>query len=187
MTYRASRRAFYFASAGALTLVACLSWSDRASAQDVSRETRASTVEEIVVTARRVEENLQEIPVSVTALSSESLARAGASNVSDIQMSVPNLSLGVTASRGPANQGTGGVAMRGQVGGNGGITNESAVGFHQDGAYLARTDDIYFELPDVQRVEVLRGPQGTLFGRNTTAGAINIITNDPTRGCPEEC
>jgi len=134
-------------------------------------------IQDIVVTARRTEESLQTTPIAVTALSPEALATAKVENVVDLQRTAPGLVMG----RGSA--GTDGmvfVAIRGQGNLQPILANDPAVATYIDGVYIPRPSTGMTDLQDIQRLEVLRGPQGTLFGRNTTGGAINIITNDPT-------
>lgn len=137
-----------------------------------------STVDEIVVTARRKSENLQRTPVAVTAISSAKLEQAQIRDVGDIQRLAPSLSIA---------QGGGSpvtsfafVAIRGQSNLNGTTASDPAVGIYLDGVYVARPAGSLFDLVDMERVEVLRGPQGTLFGRATTGGALNFITKKPT-------
>jgi iron complex outermembrane recepter protein len=133
-------------------------------------------IEEITVTAQKREENIQEIPISVTAVTGAALEAKGVVNVSDLVQSVPNLRI---------NEANGGnssfvIAMRGTANGDGSLSQSPTVGLHVDGVYIAKIQGANMDLEDLDRVEVLRGPQGTLFGRNTTGGAINLITKKPT-------
>jgi iron complex outermembrane recepter protein len=154
---------------GALALLAALS----AQAADESN----SGLQEVTVTAQRVASDLQTTPISMTALSGEFLQKFDLPRVTSLDMVTPNLSF---------NTGTGGSS--GQVGafirGVGQfdflLTTHPAVGMYVDGVYLARTFGTNLELNDIQQVEVLRGPQGTLFGKNNIGGAINITTLTPT-------
>ncbi|RSV43255.1 TonB-dependent receptor [Sphingomonas sp. ABOLE] len=135
---------------------------------------------DIVVTARRREERIQEVPVALSVLSGATLAEAGAFNVSRIQQSQPALQFYSSNPRNTA------INIRG-LGAPFGLTNdgiEQGVGFYVDGVYIGRVGASTFDFVDVERVEVLRGPQGTLYGKNTTAGAINITTRKP-RFTPE--
>ena len=139
--------------------------------------TEAEGIGDIVVTARRVEENLQTTPVAVTAIGERALVEAQVEDVSDLQRTAP----GLVISKGTA--GTSGfalVSIRGQGNLQPILANDPAVATYIDGVYIARPSTGLTDLQDIQRVEVLRGPQGTLFGRNTTGGAVNIISNDPT-------
>lgn len=146
-------------------------------AQDAQEGPADEAFGDIIVTARKTEESLQRTPVAVTAVTSETLVAAGVRNVVDLQQTAP----GLTVARGSA--GTAGiafVAIRGQGNLQPILSNDPAVATYIDGVYIPRPTTAQSDLGDLQRVEVLRGPQGTLFGRNTTGGAINILTKDPT-------
>ncbi len=131
-------------------------------------------LEEIVVTAQRVESSLQETPVSITQFSSEALKERGISSLLEISAFTPNLQVG-SRSGSAGNQG--GYAIRG-VGVN--ATGSSpSVGLYIDDVYFPSGSGNLLSLFDVARVEVLRGPQGTLFGRNTIGGAIQYFTVKP--------
>jgi iron complex outermembrane recepter protein len=128
---------------------------------------------DIVVTARKRVEVLQDVPVAITALSSEDLASNNVVTAEDVQRVAPGVS--ISGSAGPS--GTL-ISVRG-------ISNRETTGFAQttaiylDGVYMPRPESAFFSLDDVERIEVLRGPQGTLYGRNSTAGLINILTRAP--------
>ncbi len=131
-------------------------------------------VEEIVVTARKRTESLENIPVAVTALSTADLDAAQVTDLADIEQFVPNLRF----RRGRTGI-DGSVYIRG-VGTQGDdVFIDQAVGIYVDGVYLARSGGAVLDLLDFEQVEVLRGPQGTLFGKNTVGGAINITTVKP--------
>jgi iron complex outermembrane receptor protein len=132
-------------------------------------------IEEIVVTATRREESLQDVPIAVTAISGAQLERAGVADLRDLKTVSAsfNMSASQTESQG-SNLRLRGV---GTTGNNIGL--ESAVGVFLDGVYLSRPGVALGDLVDVEQIEVLRGPQGTLFGRNTSAGALNILTRKP--------
>lgn len=134
-----------------------------------------SRLEEIVVTAMRREESLQSVPIAVTALSSVELRRLQATDLSRLQYFAPTLVVWPVI----ANSLTATISMRGLIEPDLLPTNDPAVGTYLDGVYIARMTGGNLELVDMQRVEVLRGPQGTLFGRNTIGGAINLIPNRP--------
>ena len=129
----------------------------------------------IIVTATRRAENVQDIPLAVTAVSPVQLERQGVDDVSEITQVSPSFSTS------NAQIASGSVVLR--IRGVGTTSNnigfESAVGIFIDGAYQSRPGVALSEFVDIERVEVLRGPQGTLFGRNTSAGALNITTNRP--------
>src|SRR5687768_1208827 len=131
---------------------------------------------EIIVTARRYEESLQKAPVSVISLSSGDLEDRSVTNLRDLQNFVPNLTLASSQNVGEA---AGNAFIRGIGQEDFIIGAEPGVGFYLDGVYYATTRGTLINLNDVARVEVLRGPQGTLFGRNTIGGAINLFTIRP--------
>lgn len=135
------------------------------------------TLEEIVVTARKVEESMQSTPVAVSAMTGEDMKVAQIRDVKDVQRAVPNLSI---STKSPASGAMTFIAIRGQSGLAGTLTADPAIGVYMDGVYVARHGASLADLVDVRQVEVLRGPQGTLFGRNTTGGALNITSNAPS-------
>jgi iron complex outermembrane recepter protein len=134
-------------------------------------------LEEITVTAQRVAENLQTVPVAITAVSGDFIQKFDLQRVTALDSIAPNLTF---------NAGTGGSSsqvsafMRGVGQFDFLLTTDPAVGVYVDGVYLARTFGTNLELNDIERVEVLRGPQGTLFGKNNIGGAINVTTFTPT-------
>ena len=134
-------------------------------------------IEEIVVTARKTEESLQRTPVAVTALNEQMLINAQVTEIADLRRTAPNLSIlpGGTGSSALVF-----IAIRGAAQVSPGGAADTSVGTYIDGVYFARSTGGNLDMFDVAQVEVLRGPQGTLFGRNTTGGALNIRTNDPT-------
>lgn len=129
----------------------------------------------IIVSATRRANNVQDVPIAVTAISAEQLDRAGVVDVTTLDSVVPSFNLNASGTT------TGGITLRirgiGTTGNNAGL--ESAVGVFLDGVYLSRPGVALGDLIDIERVEVLRGPQGTLFGRNTSAGALDIRTKKP--------
>lgn len=132
-------------------------------------------IEEIVVTAQKREQKLLDVPIAVTAIGSQELVRSGATDLRDLQALTP--SLNITTNNNDAT--TAAIRIRGigTTGNNPGF--EGAVGTFVDGIYRSRSGVALTELYDLKRVEVLRGPQGTLFGKNTSVGALNVITNEP--------
>ena len=139
------------------------------------------TLEELIVTARRVEEGLQDAAISVTAISALELENRGALDVIDVADVAPNVSLksdGNTSGFAAAPR----VSIRGVGQSDFVINTDPAVGIYADGVYLGRSLGSVLDLVDVERVEALRGPQGTLFGRNSIGGAINVIAKKPVIG-----
>lgn len=144
-----------------------------------SRSTSASetsALQDILVTAQRRSETLQRTAISISAITAEELSAASIGSVADLNGAVPGLVVGGKAGLGGSFQ----VSIRGISGQGSPLGIENPVGVYLDGVYLPRTEAAFFGLADVERIEVLRGPQGTLYGRNTTAGAINIITKKPS-------
>lgn len=135
-------------------------------------------IEEIIVSSRRVEEGLQSAPIAVTALSGAELENRGAIDIVDFADVAPNVSLktdGAVSGFAAAPR----TSIRGIGQADFVINTDPAVGLYVDGVYLGRSIGSMLDLVDVDRVEALRGPQGTLFGRNSTGGAINIISAKP--------
>ncbi len=152
-----------------------LSSAPAAWAQDASAEEEASTLDMITVTAQKREEALQDVPVVVTALSEQLLEDNGVRDIKDLQGLVPGLT--VTSTQSEA-QTTARIRGVGTVGDNAGL--ESSVGVVIDGVYRPRNGVGFGDLGELERIEVLKGPQGTLFGKNTSAGVINVITKRPS-------
>jgi iron complex outermembrane receptor protein len=141
-------------------------------AADLTRK-RAEQVEEIVVHARRREELLEDTPVAVTVLSDELLQAANVTRLDEIQNLVPNLTIFRTLTGQTAS-----VVLRG-VGNFPFVYFDQGVGIYVDGVFLSRNNGSVLDVIDTQQIEVLRGPQGTLFGKNTVGGAIVITTVQP--------
>ncbi len=144
-------------------------------AAEQALETKAGDVDEVTVTARRREEAAQDVPIPMSVLRGEYLDDSGAFNVNRVKELVPTVQL---YSSNPRNTS---VNIRG-LGTTFGLTNDgidSGVGFYVDGVYYARPASTTLDFIDVEQLEVLRGPRGTLFGKNTTAGAIVVTTRKP--------
>lgn len=149
-----------------------------AHAQDTAAEDNQVGLNEIIVTAQKRSENAQDVPIAITAFSGETIKERGISDVSALGNSTPS----VTLDAGTPFAGSGaalGASIRGIGQNDFSIAVDPGVGIYLDGVYLARTVGANVTLPDVERVEILKGPQGTLFGRNTIGGAINIVTHEP--------
>jgi len=132
-------------------------------------------LEDIVVTSQRVESVLQETSIAVSAFDENEMSRRQTFNVVDVVTNVPNLVGNNNIGQGTATT----VFLRGVGTTESIVTVDTAMGFYLDDVYIARQGVNNYSLFDVERVEVLRGPQGTLYGRNTSAGAMNIITRSP--------
>lgn len=139
------------------------------SAQDTT------AVEDIIVTARRTEESAQKTPLALTAFSGQSLERAGAQQVTDLQGAVPNLNL--VQGRGSSNSTN--IYIRGVGQPDSLQTFDPAVGVYVDDVYYSRIRGTQFDLLDLERIEILRGPQGTLYGKNTIGGAMKLVSRRP--------
>ncbi|SNS06218.1 iron complex outermembrane recepter protein [Sphingomonas laterariae] len=153
-------------------------WCGTALAQDGSvaaAETSAGGLEEIVVTAQKRAENLQDTPLAVSALTSQTLEARRISDISGITAAAPNLTTTIT----PSSTANIAVHIRGIGESDPVLTVDSPVSVYLDGVVIGRSAGAIFDLVDLERVEVLRGPQGTLYGRNTTGGAVNFITAKP--------
>jgi iron complex outermembrane recepter protein len=138
--------------------------------------TPARLTEAVVVTARRVEETVQQVPIPVSVVAGNLMADAGAFNVNRLKEMIPTVQFYSTNPRNSS------INIRG-LGAPFGLTNdgiEPGVGLYIDGVFYSRPASATLDFLDVQRVEVLRGPQGALFGKNTTAGALNVTTRRPT-------
>lgn len=139
-----------------------------------SEEREASRVEEVVVTAQRREEAIMDVPMAISALSDVVLDRSDILDISDLQAYVPGLSAE------PFAGGGGTLFLRGIGVAVGGVGVDPNVALYRDGVHVPRHAIAFQNFADVKRVEVLRGPQGTLYGRNSTGGAIRVITRDAT-------
>ena len=170
------------ASLAALSVaLAAPAWAQDSAAQPAAAAPQRAAADEgritdIVVTARRQEESLQSTPVSVSALSAQTLDQLNFKSVDKLSQLVPNVSIteasGSITGTQPFIRGIGSQEPL--------LTVDSPVGVYLDGVYLGRQAANNFDLVDPERIEVLRGPQGTLYGRNTTGGAINIISKKPS-------
>jgi len=153
--------------------LAGLAISTQAMAQDTAEETYG--VSDIIVTAQKREQSMQDVPVAITALSAETLQANRIESVQDLSSAAPNLTVRAVA----GSIGAPTYTLRGSLtyGTNSG--QDRTIGIYQDGVYIGFGRGAATDFPALERLEVLRGPQGTLFGRNSTAGAISIITQDP--------
>ena len=133
-------------------------------------------LEEVVVTAQKKEENLQDTPIAITAITASTIDDLDIANVVDLAGMSPNVHIINT----PSNNTAATIAIRGGSTTNPAITWEPTVGMYLDGVYLGKGQGSIFDVVDLERVEILRGPQGTLYGRNTLGGAINLISKKPS-------
>lgn len=140
--------------------------------EPLAEPVRQGGLDSIVVTAQKRETNLQKTAMSVSALSGDNLLDRQITDISGLALAVPNVNFGQTT-------GNARIAVRGIGFDNISVGNEGRVAYHVDGVYISRPAGALGNMFDIERVEVLRGPQGTLYGRNATAGAVNIITRAP--------
>src|SRR6218665_2348711 len=150
--------------------------ADAASAAAASAEEPQSRGDVIIVAARRRQETAQEVPLAISVIRGDSIEATGNFNVVKLQQLAPTLQVYTSNPRNTS------VNIRG-LGVPFGLTSdgfEQGVGIYVDDVYNSRVAAAVFDFLDVNQVEVLRGPQGTLYGKNTTAGAINVTTNQPT-------
>ncbi len=141
----------------------------------VASAAKAQQLEEIIVTAERRELNLQDTPISVMSFEGEALELRGVDDMFELASIAPNLD--IKGARGVGNTSPT-FQIRG-ISGGGGATGERSVGFYIDNVFMPRTTGPVMRVLDVERIEVLRGPQGTLFGRNSTGGAIRVFSRQP--------
>src|SRR5207253_6576290 len=153
---------------------------EAAAVQDQARERQPVDTGDIVITATRRNEALSDVPMAVSAVTAQTLRNTGATDIRQLNQVAPSLLVSSTSSE--AGAGVARIRGIGTVGDNPGL--ESSVGIFIDGVYRSRAGVGLTELGPLDRIEVLRGPQGTLFGRNTSAGLISIITAKP-RFTPE--
>jgi len=144
-------------------------------AQDTAAQDTGG-IGDIVVTAQKRAENVQDVPLAISAVSSEYLEARDISSIDRLGSIAPNVKI----ERAPSNKTISQIAIRGSVTINPAVTWEPAVGLYLDGVYIAKAQGSIFDVADLERVEVLRGPQGTLYGRNALAGAVNLVTKKPT-------
>jgi iron complex outermembrane receptor protein len=163
-------------SLAALTPLAASSQEEAPEPAEEAAPPPLPAVEEIVITTQRREQSLQDVGISVTALSGDELEKLGISTSVDIAAQTPNLKVGLPAGEGniPA------IFLRG-VGLNDFNQNANgSVGWYVDDVYISQVSAQVFPLFDLERVEVARGPQGTLYGRNTTGGLVNFVSRRPS-------
>lgn len=157
-----------------LAIIAALTTS--VNAEETKTTAKQDAFEKIEVTARKRTESLFESPTAITSIGANLIDKANMSNLEDIGKYVPNLNI---TRYGVGNSAHASVFIRGIGLQDHVITTDPGVGVYLDGVYLGRQMGSNLSLPNVERVEVLRGPQGTLYGRNTLGGAVNVITKQP--------
>ncbi len=142
----------------------------------LAQDQRSTGLEEIVVTAQRREASLQNTPIAITAFTADKLNDLGVFDVAQVGDFAPNVFIG----KQPSSNSNMGIFIRGVGNNETALLADPKVGVYIDGVYMSKSVGGVFDIVDMERIEVLRGPQGTLFGRNTTGGAINVTTKKPT-------
>lgn len=133
-------------------------------------------LDEVIVTSQKREQSIQDVPIAVTAINQDFIESRNITSIDSLGSIAPNVKI----ERTPGNSTAAQLSIRGGVTINPALTWEPTVGMYLNGVYIGKTQGSIFDVSDIERIEVLRGPQGTLYGRNTLAGAINIITAKPT-------
>ncbi len=172
--------AFALALTIGITPIASAQESDQPAAENDTASGASSSrrFEPITVTARKREESAETTPIAISAFTGETLEERGAANISDVSGFVPNLVISSNGGGGGSGS-TSNIYMRGVGQSDFLITTDPGVGIYIDGVYYARATATIMDLLDLERIEVLRGPQGTLFGKNTIGGAISLISAKP--------
>ena len=145
------------------------------SGQVNAQRTTSAQIEEVVVTAQKREENMQDVAISMSAMDANMIQKTFSRTIDEITGMSPNLVINPILGNG-----TVGVSIRGMQHAEVEKSFDPAVAIYQDGVYLATTTGALLNVWDAERVEVLRGPQGTLFGRNTIGGLVHVIRSKPT-------
>lgn len=170
-------RSYSRSSAAALLLPVCLlSSAPLAFGQAPGAPETDARLDTVIVTSQRREQSLQDVPIAVTAIDSAYVESRGIVSIDGLSTLAPSLKIEQT----PGNTTAAQISIRGGVTINPALTWEPTVGLYLDGVYIGKTQGSVFDVADIERIEVLRGPQGTLYGRNTLAGAINIVSRKPS-------
>jgi iron complex outermembrane receptor protein len=145
-------------------------------AQQAMAQSAAADAQVVEVTAQKRTEKIKDVPLAITAISGAALEERGIESASDLTGAIPNLHM----TQAPVSGLIAAVGMRGMAAGQPSIWSDPAVGIYVDGVFVGKNQGALFDIVDIARLEALRGPQGTLFGRNTAAGAINFVTRKPS-------
>ena len=163
-------------SVGICALAAGLSFSPAYAQQDDGQSSEDVDPNIIIVTAQKRAQNVQDVPIAISAITGDYLVSRDITSIDGLGAIAPN----VKFERGPGSTTIAQIAIRGSVTINPAVTWEPAVGLYLDGVYIAKNQGAIFDVADLARIEVLRGPQGTLYGRNSLAGAVNLVTAKPS-------
>jgi len=159
-----------------LTLITSPAIADEALPATPVAGSDQSGLGEIVVTAQKRSENIQNVPIAISAVSGSYLATREIASIDQLGSIAPDMQI----ARAPSDKTITQISIRGSVTINPAVTWEPAVGLYLDGVYIAKAQGSVFDVADLDRIEVLRGPQGTLYGRNALAGAVNLVPRAPT-------
>lgn len=159
----------------AISLATAASFAIQTQADEASPDSERISIEEILVTAQKREQDMQDTPIAMTAFNAQAMEKQGIADISDAAQYMPN----VVISESPGGSTGATASIRGATTGNPAITWEPTVGIYVDGVFVAKNVGGLFDVAEMERLEVLRGPQGTLYGKNTLGGAINLITRKP--------
>ncbi|OUS27330.1 TonB-dependent receptor [Gammaproteobacteria bacterium 45_16_T64] len=135
-----------------------------------------ASLEKVVVTAQKREQDQQDTPLSISTFDAQALEDQGISDIEDVSIYVPNVQISET----PGGSTGATIGIRGSVTINPAVTWEPTVGIYMDGVFIAKNIGGLFDVAELERIEILRGPQGTLYGKNTTGGAVNLVTRRPS-------
>lgn len=144
-------------------------------AQEQEQKQKQDAIETVIVTAQKRSERIQDVPISITAISASQLEARRIEGIADLNAVAPNLTFRANAGTDMVSI----VALRGSVTGQPAIWVDPSVGMYLDGVYIGKSQGSVFDVVEIERVEVLRGPQGTLFGRNTEGGAVSLVSRRP--------
>lgn len=159
----------------AISLATSASLAVHAQADESSNNSEKISIEEVLVTAQKREQDMQDTPIAMTAFNAQAMEKQGIADISDAAQYMPN----VVISESPGGSTGATASIRGATTGNPAITWEPTVGIYVDGVFVAKNVGGLFDVAEMERLEVLRGPQGTLYGKNTLGGAINLVTRKP--------
>jgi iron complex outermembrane receptor protein len=157
-----------------VTTAVCPSFAQDTKEQSAASQPEGGQLQEIIVTAQKRSQNVQDTPLSVTAVSGAALEAASVTSVQELRLIDPALQIS-------QNEGVVTTFIRGIGNPVATAGNEASVPVYIDDVYYSRASPAFFDLANVDRVEVLKGPQGTLFGRNASGGVISVYTRDPGR------
>ena len=142
----------------------------------LAQERHGGGIEEMVVTAQKREQSLQDVPIAISAFSADQIESRGLTDIESLHGLAPNIQVSKAPGSATASQ----IAIRGSAQQNPALYWDQPVGIYVDGVYIGKSLGSVFDVVDVERIEVLRGPQGTLYGRNTLAGALSFVTRKPS-------